>query len=288
MHVSTKGLVLSAILASGALAAGDAQAGITFADVGKNVEYLQTDAAGATVSVGAFFFARAFYNSGDFDNGSVSFNGTTLPFNSIAFDCCGSTGGQFQTGYISKADMDATYPTSTSYALTATKTGNPAATQVVNVLLPDDLYTTTPIPTFDAASFNALNSLTPGQGIDIGTGIFGADPGANGAQSFLSIFDLTSGITVYNDFGSNSRANWLVGSGIFQAGHSYEAQLIFDQLLAGNDGGVPVTGRDDLRSDVFFTVPQAAAVPEPATWAVMVLGFGLMGAALRRRGAALT
>jgi len=38
---------------------------------------------------------------------------------------------------------------------------------------------------------------------------------------------------------------------------------------------------------VFFTNIAAngsPAVPEPATWAMMIVGFGLMGAALRRRG----
>jgi len=29
--------------------------------------------------------------------------------------------------------------------------------------------------------------------------------------------------------------------------------------------------------------PEADAVPEPATWALMIGGFGLVGAALRRR-----
>ena len=44
--------------------------------------------------------------------------------------------------------------------------------------------------------------------------------------------------------------------------------------------------RNNLTSDVrtldFFTVP--TAVPEPSAWAIMLLGFGLAGGALRRRG----
>ena len=34
-----------------------------------------------------------------------------------------------------------------------------------------------------------------------------------------------------------------------------------------------------------FLVP-LAAVPEPASWALMIAGFGLVGAAMRRRAAA--
>jgi hypothetical protein len=35
--------------------------------------------------------------------------------------------------------------------------------------------------------------------------------------------------------------------------------------------------------NVSFTAPVAAAVPEPATWAMMLIGFGAIGAAVRRR-----
>lgn len=37
-----------------------------------------------------------------------------------------------------------------------------------------------------------------------------------------------------------------------------------------------------------FAVSPGAAVPEPATWAVMILGFGAVGAALRRRRTAIS
>jgi len=40
-------------------------------------------------------------------------------------------------------------------------------------------------------------------------------------------------------------------------------------------------------ASVTVTAPAPAAVPEPATWAAFVLGFGLLGASLRRRRAAI-
>jgi hypothetical protein len=41
--------------------------------------------------------------------------------------------------------------------------------------------------------------------------------------------------------------------------------------------------RSQLTSDFAFTLTGRTAVPEPATWALMLGGFGLAGAALRRR-----
>ena len=40
----------------------------------------------------------------------------------------------------------------------------------------------------------------------------------------------------------------------------------------------------NIRS-VVFTFPGAGGVPEPASWALMIAGFGLVGSAMRRRGA---
>ena len=41
-------------------------------------------------------------------------------------------------------------------------------------------------------------------------------------------------------------------------------------------------------ADSFSATGVAAAVPEPATWAMMIAGFALAGAAVRRRGAVKT
>jgi hypothetical protein len=53
-------------------------------------------------------------------------------------------------------------------------------------------------------------------------------------------------------------------------------------------GGVAVTDYSAVSADTGFNFRQglaAPAVPEPASWALMIAGFGLTGAALRRRAA---
>ena len=52
--------------------------------------------------------------------------------------------------------------------------------------------------------------------------------------------------------------------------------------IRNNGGQIP-----GLSHLVFFGQRQVGVVPEPATWALLILGFGALGGALRRRGASL-
>ncbi len=54
----------------------------------------------------------------------------------------------------------------------------------------------------------------------------------------------------------------------------YDGALGADEIAALYNGGVPF--RD-------FAIEAPGGVPEPASWATMIIGFGLMGSALRRR-----
>lgn len=94
-------------------------------------------------------------------------------------------------------------------------------------------------------SYNSVELLGPG-GYDWtlqGDAIWGGVPPGNGDQSI--------GLRIRYDFGSNPVDKIIFGS----AGNSFE----FDTLAAN------------------------LGVPEPATWALMILGFGGVGALLRRR-----
>jgi hypothetical protein len=75
----------------------------------------------------------------------------------------------------------------------------------------------------------------------------------------------------------------LLGSSTFGSGQFTQGDitLVGDQLQL-NWAGVPYS--DGQRIDISFA---AAAVPEPAAWAMLIAGFGLVGATLRRRRAAI-
>ncbi len=78
------------------------------------------------------------------------------------------------------------------------------------------------------------------------------------------------------------------------------ANHVFSAAYGGGDFGIPAgtyvafedlsaSGTDYNYNDIGFVFANTrtevtAAVPEPATWMLMIAGFGLVGAAMRRRG----
>lgn len=65
------------------------------------------------------------------------------------------------------------------------------------------------------------------------------------------------------------------------AGETISA-LIFSNALAENDSGLIGTSFRSIKQ-VSFGAVLPAGVPEPSTWAMMIVGFGLTGAAMRSK-----
>lgn len=110
----------------------------------------------------------------------------------------------------------------------------------------------------DASFVNANGAITPtpwNQAISLA--------GANAQPAFWTAVagNGTSGTTAIANSGFSSV--WLVGA----------SMLTTDR----NDG---------FKLKQIMVVPQTPAVPEPATWAMLILGFGAIGYSLRRRGSA--
>lgn len=89
---------------------------------------------------------------------------------------------------------------------------------------------------------------------------------ASASVSVGSLFAIVS-----HDTGDTSNLDWRPYSGTFTATGS-TTRLTFTNLTGGVNEGV------------LLDAVSVAPVPEPATWAMMLLGFGGIGFAMRRKG----
>lgn len=92
--------------------------------------------------------------------------------------------------------------------------------------------------------------------------------GLGSASARLSAGSLSDSIT--HSGGTNANLAWTYYSGAFTASAA-STTLTFVNTTGGVNEGV------------FLDAVNVTAVPEPATWAMLILGFGLIGAAMRRR-----
>lgn len=109
-----------------------------------------------------------------------------------------------------------------------------------------------------------------------GNGAFGPSDFQIVTFNTISDLDLSKELVGQNGFGVDK-----FGGSDFNlfasAGSAAPSGVLFNNQLATNGGLGDGATLKSLR-----LAPVAAAVPEPATWMSMILGFGLIGAAMRR------
>lgn len=109
-----------------------------------------------------------------------------------------------------------------------------------------------------------------------GVGIFG-----DGSTTGFFYFDPNGGSTPYV-FQNNGAQNVSL-TGPFVAGQNTIRFVVNNNNAGINAGNGPLTGGPSSLSFTGNVTFDAVAVPEPAAWALMLGGFGLVGGAMRRR-----
>ena len=102
----------------------------------------------------------------------------------------------------------------------------------------------------------------------------------------LSFFasQLNFGSSIIASVNGTSFGTFTPGTGWTPFSQTYNTGSATQATLRLDAGSTSQSYNDFAVDDVAFTGPAApGAVPEPATWAMMILGFGLVGSGLRRR-----
>ena len=267
------GLAVAGLVAG----AGAAHAQLTQADVGVNPTFEQTGPTTVT-STGGFFSGRAFFtNTTDFDAGTLTYGGPGSP----AALTPGSPPPSLTLGGSNPSfvGLQSDFPNG-DYTFDLTG-GTMGPTEFV-INYAGDAYSNTPELT--AASFSALQGLNAAAPITLDFNPMDVSPNATpGANAiFFSVVD-SSNSTVFNETLSTTDTSVTIPGGVLAAGQSYSFDLLFDDRIVDSSGEFLKTQFYDTHTDGSFSTA-AEAVPEPSTWAMMLMGFVGLGFAASLRG----
>ena len=280
---ANRGLVFGLALAAAGLVAVAAQAQVTGADVGINPTYLQTGPT-TIISTGGFFSARAFVtSSGDYTGGTLTYGGSGSPAGlsyssgDVAWEF-GDTNGDFPT-------LQGLYPAG-DYTFDLTGGSQGPTSFTINYV--GNTYAANP-PELDAASYSALQGMNAATGVTLDFNSFITTGTPNNSDIILTVYDAFF-VPVWNSGTLSSGATSVtIPGGILTAGQSYTFDLLFsEQVFGENDSPAFGTTQfyDTHTAGEFFTAG-VTPVPEPSTWAMMLVGFAGLGFMVRRRAAGL-
>ena len=255
------------------------RASLLLVNIFKNTSYSQTSGNAPTSPLGYFFNAGGISNPGDFDTAVLTYPGPGSP-QALTFSDSAHFG--FGSPLIpSLSVFNADYPFGT-YTVSA-KNSVTMATGAGSMNYTQDAYTSA-IPALTAASFAGLQGLNPAAGFTINFNSFIPNAAANFGKTFFTIFDSTNATVFSQGFLDPSTTSVSIPANTLQANASYRFELDFDDRIQATSGNVATEQGFDVRTDGNFRTGAVAAIPEPGSFALLLVG--LAGLAYVRRSRA--
>jgi PEP-CTERM motif len=287
-----------------ALGASPASAGLTDFSLYWSAEYQQT---GPTTVVpfnsgtNYFFTSLADVNSAaDYDVNGLTVTVPTSPTTQYTMN--GPSGSSpfieyvYQSSYMTQSQLNSNFP-SGDYVLNAVNTGTGATAQVTMSYDGASFFSAPPALT--AASYDGLAGMNASQPYDLVYSPF-VPTGGNYARIFLNITDLSTNAVVFSDtFLNTGTTSITIPADTLLPGTAYSEELDFSTRTQTTDPSmINCVGSDpsqcaglgltelawDSRTIGYFTT----AIPEPSTWAMMLIGFAGLGYGAYRRSAKLS
>jgi hypothetical protein len=271
--------MLGAVAAVIAIAA-PARAGISEINQFRNDTYTQTGDGNALIFDGTFFGTRL--NSDDpneYDTVQLSYPGPDSP---VALTSVDPTDprlyGYGSPLYPDRAALATAFPSGT-YTFSA---ANGSGTDFASYDYSTDAYPQT-VPYLTGNDYTALQGLDAGTAFTFHFSTFTPAVGVTDALMFFTIFDAnTNAVVASFDLLDPSTTSVTLAANSLQAGHSYSYELDFsdrvDVAVTGSSAA-GLLGFDNRTSGLFTT----AAVPEPSTLLLTIIGTGLLGCVRLRK-----